>query len=103
MCNHVSSTVVSVGLVACHQCDTCGALLTWREPGEVMPLAFDEDAYAAWLRRAVDGSKRAWQRLETMQMNNPLAYKAEVRRLLDLTWPPVDATTKRDGHGNRDA
>lgn len=102
MCNHVSSTVVAVDLVACHQCDTCGALLTWREPGEVMPLAFDEDAYAAWLRRAVDGIGRVWQQLETMKERNPSAYKAEVRRLLDLTWPP-DATTKRGGHGNRDA
>lgn len=87
MCKHVSSTVVAVDMVACHQCDMCGVLLPERDPGEVMPGAFDEDAYAAWFRRAWNGIERAGQQLETLKVRNPVAYRSEVQRLLAYTNP----------------
>lgn len=83
MCKHTSATVVAAaGAITCYQCDVCGVLLPERDPGETTPVAFDADAYTAWLKRSLSGNERSWQQLEALQARDPAAYRAEVRRLL---------------------
>lgn len=88
MCCHSSTTVVTGGKVLVHQCDICGAPLTWLDVDEdVTPVMIDVPALEMWEQRAAIAVTREQNRIDALRMANPAAFRDELRKAVNITNP----------------
>lgn len=88
MCCHSSTTVVTGGKLAIHQCDICGAPLWWIDVDEsVVPVALDVAAMRMWEQRADNAVIRRELQNAATRATNPTAWREELRRAVNVSSP----------------